>query len=458
MLHVDTSFAPSMFRFMACFCFTAGCPLCHGVVSDTASSAGVGVALRGTRGLLGSGASCNCLLAGCRDCGADTLAVPGKRRRGEGVRIGPIPFISRTTGSQCSCVVDPFVRCPLHPCRCKLCQDRPSRESPPCAWQKSNQLFIVMHNLDVVCCGPVYCQTHAVPWRSPSRRNRLNIVECLRRQRPHLNASLVVLDLSQNLFRSGLSWDGCVPTLATTSMIFSMGLGVQLSVPKLAELMGFRWKSHVWNLMTFPQWRIRLGNSMHVVVIGAVIISALCAGQPPSNVAQESSLGFPRSALRSHLREDAPPQIATMIRQLVGFLSFGCGEWTITLHTDCSGIEAVGISLHYVATELAKYNYFLRVHHTSACDNDAHVQRYIQTVVGCRLFRDVLGREWCNGVCMSEDVCGRKQRVPRDVGLYVAGFSCEPSAHAMQTVVVFLNKRRRCFTPSGTTSSMLSHA
>ena len=85
----------------------------------------------------------------------------------------------------------------------------------------------------------------------------------------------MVFDVTQRISMNGLRHDGCVPTLTTGSAIYTPALNIILGVEHLSVLMGFTFKAHVWHVMRRTSWRACLGNTMHVPVVGMVVLFAV---------------------------------------------------------------------------------------------------------------------------------------------------------------------------------------
>ena len=49
---------------------------------------------------------------------------------------------SATGACECTCSVDPYQFCALHPCRCRLCA---KKQSPKCEWRKTHTSYIQKH-------------------------------------------------------------------------------------------------------------------------------------------------------------------------------------------------------------------------------------------------------------------------------------------------------------------------
>ena len=441
---------------MQCFCFESGCPDCDAgrvssqpschcllrscrvcqraeciTLSASSSSRPAEVAAAGCKESTPK-LRCNCLLEDCADCQGTSLAPPVKRRRrvqGGNARPEQQSEMSVLRSSeQCMCSLDPFVRCPTHKCHCASCaQGGNVRRQASCAWQLHNQAFIQKHGLNPSRCTTLYCNLHGLPYQTASVRNRLNVLSCFAEQKLEVNSKLLVFDLSQSLYRSGARWDGSVPTLTTKSQMFSMALRNELPLDALANLMGFAWRSGVWELMSASQWRIRLGNTMHVAVIGAVIMSALAAVRlgPKSARAPPDNPFMKR--MERYFVDEVPAPVRRVVQVMVrDFLRHAC-YLCLTVATDCSGIEAPMAALYYFAKEACNHGLVVEVDHVSACEKDRHGQLYISTVVGPRqTFRDVLSRQCVEGQYLCEDLEGRMVPLPRNVDLYVSGFSCEP--------------------------------
>lgn len=85
-----------------------------------------------------------------------------------------------------------------------------------------------------------------------------------------------VLDVSQSVHMTRKRSDGCVPTISTSSCMWSAQLRRQLTVSEQMILMGFNPARYGEST---PSQRM-VGNTMHVCVVGYVILSALLAMCP----------------------------------------------------------------------------------------------------------------------------------------------------------------------------------
>ena len=91
-----------------------------------------------------------------------------------------------------------------------------------------------------------------------------------------LERTLAVLDLSQNLRRCAVRNDGCVPTAATNSVMYSLRDGRSLSVPMMAKLMG-RSVADIKSQTTATQFKHMLGMSFHPACSASLIACFLAA-------------------------------------------------------------------------------------------------------------------------------------------------------------------------------------
>ena len=110
--------------------------------------------------------------------------------------------------------------------------------------------------------------------KQPRARVLLNIVALLPRSHP-LNDTLMLVDKSQNPPFGSLPADGLAPTLTTTSQLWCMSAGRELTASELAALMGFDTKRMVLKGQTEAWFRKRLGLAVHVPNFGLVLAAAM---------------------------------------------------------------------------------------------------------------------------------------------------------------------------------------
>ena len=92
-----------------------------------------------------------------------------------------------------------------------------------------------------------------------------------------LAQTLAVIDLSQTVTMASLRTDGAVPTLTTSSRLFSMALGRYITTAELAILMGFDVGSYNLQGCSESWFRARLGLCMHVASLGSMIAALITA-------------------------------------------------------------------------------------------------------------------------------------------------------------------------------------
>ena len=103
--------------------------------------------------------------------------------------------------------------------------------------------------------------------------------------------SEAVLDISQSYGRHSLRLDGLLPTVATTSRIFVMRLGVVLQPEALLAVMGFPVAAYRDGLVNFDDSSLRrmVGNTMHPGAVGPMLLPLLNLLKQPSSDAGEDS-------------------------------------------------------------------------------------------------------------------------------------------------------------------------
>ena len=114
--------------------------------------------------------------------------------------------------------------------------------------------------------------------RTPRIRNLLELVAAeLWAQGVDPFHSDAMLDISQSYGRHALRVDGLLPTIATTSRIFVVRLGVVLQPAALLSVMGFPVSAYQEDLAHFDDTALRrmVGNTMHPGVVGPKLIGLL---------------------------------------------------------------------------------------------------------------------------------------------------------------------------------------
>lgn len=183
---------------------------------------------------------------------------------------------SRTAVVFCRCSFR--APCPKHPCSSQcLCHGDPSR-SDQCAWRRRHQ--------EAWSRVPPAWQEYSYfedLWStfgidaemrvsSPRERDLLNL-----RVAEHggvLQCRSALLDISQSYGWDQWRTDGIVPTLATSSAIFSVGTGRRLTPQHLFALMGFP-STHRYEDLAPNKLGMLVGNTMHVASIGFAVSTLL---------------------------------------------------------------------------------------------------------------------------------------------------------------------------------------
>jgi hypothetical protein len=113
---------------------------------------------------------------------------------------------------------------------------------------------------------------------TPRSRNLLELVASeLWAQGVDPFCSDAVLDISQSYGRHALRLDGLLPTVATTSKIFVLRLGVVLEPDALFSVMGFPVSAYKADLVHFDDGSLRcmVGNTMHPGAVGPMLLGVL---------------------------------------------------------------------------------------------------------------------------------------------------------------------------------------
>ena len=104
----------------------------------------------------------------------------------------------------------------------------------------------------------------------------MNIYAVMVKLQP-LHRSPAIMDKTHSMPRDGLRNDGSVPTLLTTSSMFSFRDADVLNVVETANLMGHDMDSLKLNAISESKFRKMLGVYMHKGVAGVLLIGLLAA-------------------------------------------------------------------------------------------------------------------------------------------------------------------------------------
>lgn len=104
--------------------------------------------------------------------------------------------------------------------------------------------------------------------QSARERNLLNILAYTVCQKSSMVSSFGILDKSQSITRTQFRDDGNVPTVCTTSSMWVMSLGRELSAAEIATLFGHTVTP--FGGQTEASLRKLLGNSMHLAEVPVV--------------------------------------------------------------------------------------------------------------------------------------------------------------------------------------------
>ena len=171
-----------------------------------------------------------------------------------------------------------------HPCKCKMCWRSghkkiryvSMRGKLICKWWKRHQNLMrtkPYKNLDLRNYFKDKLNAESII-TSPRERHMLHL---LHTRHPMMINALSALDVSQSIHMCSFRLDGIIPCLTTASRIFSPCWGRHLNLHELYALMGFP-KSR-FDFDTWPRNSLQhaLGNTMHVAVVGAVMMALLAS-------------------------------------------------------------------------------------------------------------------------------------------------------------------------------------
>ena len=203
-------------------------------------------------------------------------------------RLGCLPAaaeigaLAYQNGVRCSCSVNPYVVCEVHPCTCIKC----TPEDPlACQWRSKAFNFLKehfgenvfdVHNLRKL----TYCNILELHGKklmpSPRQRNMLNIVANLPRLHP-IKDTIAVIDVSQAIDRIRISTNGLVPTHATNSEFFCLCDGRILNTMQIAYLMGHDVRSLNLTGVSKGHLKHMLGMGFHVSSIGVCLVGLIAS-------------------------------------------------------------------------------------------------------------------------------------------------------------------------------------
>ena len=171
------------------------------------------------------------------------------------------------------CGCSALVSCSAHPCLAPGCR---CSSGAPCDWRAAHHAR--WQELGLESTEAPYFKHMASlgidasrELLSPRQRDLVNLVFV--RQGCRGRARVAVMDVSQSIDRCQFRSDGRVPTVATTSRLFALGLGRFLQREELFLLMGFEPIQDLQQLSTSTAARF-IGNSMHVGVV-AILLAVL---------------------------------------------------------------------------------------------------------------------------------------------------------------------------------------
>ena len=182
------------------------------------------------------------------------------------------------SGNPCLCACDPYVKCPVHPCKCDKCGPDGLR----CKWRKHILVMIEKEGIQTQAASMAGKMTYmnclemqgGTGPKQQRTRILLNTVALLPQSLP-LQDSMLLVDKSQNPPFGSWPADGMVPTLTTSSQLWCMSAGRELQTWELAALMGFDCNKMDLSHYSEAWFRKRLGMAVHVPNFGLVMAAAM---------------------------------------------------------------------------------------------------------------------------------------------------------------------------------------
>ena len=187
--------------------------------------------------------------------------------------------------SACTCTLDPFQLCSIHPCMCKLCHQTLIN----CEWRKTHKKFIdtKLAQNGVPYDEVVQFYAGKMPYvalielmgfpgpKNSRERNLLNVLSLMPDAQP-LGHAPAVFDKSQTIDYVGMHVDGSIGTMATGCSMWSLPDARVLTCLEMAKLMGH---DDTTNFSGLSETQIKklLGMSLHVGTAG-LMMSCILAG------------------------------------------------------------------------------------------------------------------------------------------------------------------------------------
>ena len=212
----------------------------------------------------------------------DFLTFFGERGKLDWSKVGEFPnekdlqHLSELPTAACACCEDPMVICAIHHCACGAC----GPDGIKCKWRHHMIEFLNSRHAEPQSGNGrlTYTQVmalHGLPCpTSPRENNFLNVAARLPEAQP-LNATWFVADVSQTVKCASLRHDGALPTLTTKSKMFALSLARFLTTAELSAAMAFSVRAYNFENCSEQWWRRRLGLSMHVSSLGAMLLALI---------------------------------------------------------------------------------------------------------------------------------------------------------------------------------------
>ena len=185
----------------------------------------------------------------------------------------------------CTCSLDPFIICRKHHCHCRVCGNKDSS----CHWRElhyraiSSKLMtsgisyeaLIDHFSQRMSYIALIEKAGFDAPSSPRERNLLNIMSLFPEMHP-LGSTPHILDISQDINRTGNRVDGLVGTMATSVIMWSVAYARILNIAECFKLMGHS-ADVQFDGLSMPALRRLLGMSLHIGTASLLTASMLAS-------------------------------------------------------------------------------------------------------------------------------------------------------------------------------------